>query len=243
MKRTVLIRLFVLVLFLQHFMAGKATGQAWKDTVSFSLRQRPKVFVNLTTFNSFISGDFANFFGFRLGIQYNKKIKFGTGFFSLNPNAVVSRITVMEDTVVNETNAELHSRFFSLTAEYIFYQRHPWQFSVFPLDLGIGGAHYRYISRLEGNRKLQTPDVAIIFYQPAVTAQYNIFKWLGVGVSAGYRFPLYSSEQVKEDFSAPAFSVGIRLFIDEAYRSLFPNGLRINGSKDDVGESPIQIEN
>ena len=222
-------RLFVLLL-LPFSLAAKPAVEAegaWADTIRYSLSCRPKFFLNLTTSYTFISDELVNLSGFRMGLNYNRRIKFGTGFFSLRPNKVVSTIEVMEDTMKTVTNGKLEASFFSITTEYIFFNDFPWQFSVFPVDLGIGGAHYRYLSQRGDGRWLETPDVALVFYQPSVTAQYSLFQWLGVSAAIGYRFTLYSSKELREDFSSPLFSAGIKLFLDEAYRSVFPDGLRV----------------
>lgn len=198
-----------------------------RDTLRFSLQQRPHYFLNLAGFNSFISGDAANFFGFRTGVDYNHRIRFGMGFFLMNPNDVTSTITVTEDTLESELSGELQVRYFSVTSEYVFYNRRPWQFSVFPIDIGVGGAHYRYISQRGDRPRLETPDVPLVFYQPSVTAQYYLFRWFGLSASLGYRMTLYSSGQVKEDWSAIGFSAGIKVLMDELYREVFPAGITI----------------
>lgn len=201
--------------------------QGVMDTVRISLRDRPHYFLNLAGFNSFISGDAANFFGFRTGIDYHHRIRFGMGFFLMNPNDVTSTITVKEDTLETQLSGELQVRYFSVTAEYVFYNRRPWQFSVFPIDIGLGGAHYRYISQLGDKPRLETPDVPLVFYQPSVTAQYYLFSWFGLSASLGYRMTLYASGQVKEDWSAIGFSAGVRVLVDELYREVFPEGITI----------------
>ncbi|MFM8432314.1 MAG: hypothetical protein ACKOQ6_03740 [Bacteroidota bacterium] len=200
--------------------------RSWIDTLNYSLHQRPKYFFNITSFKSFLADRFVNFFGFRMGVNYNKRMKFGLGFYSLDPQAVVSQIKVQEDGSEVVTNGKLNARFFSVTAEYIFYSKYPWQFSVIPVELGVGGAHYKYNSNLGDGRQLETADVGIVFYQPAVTAQYSILKWLGVAVGGGYRTTLYSSKEVKEDFDSFTINAGIKLFLDEAYREVFPDGIK-----------------
>ncbi|MFM7217043.1 MAG: hypothetical protein ACKO1U_03385 [Bacteroidota bacterium] len=216
---------FILFVMAQSSFAQDKIAFSWVDTLHSSLQQKPKFFFNITSFKAFVGDEFPNFFGFRMGLNYKRKIKFGMGFYSLQANKVVSSINVMEAGNQRQTNGFLDARFFSITAEYIYYNRFPWQFSVFPMELGIGGAHYRYNSVLGDGRQLETPDVALIFYQPAFTAQYSILKWLGVSTAAGYRATLYSSKEVREDFNSFTFSAGIRLFLDEAYRAVFPNGI------------------
>jgi len=226
-------RRWMIVVFIALLHGGPSTLMASDRIEGFfsktraSLRHRPEYFLNLAGFGTFISGDAANFFGFRTGLNYDKKLKFGIGFFMMNPNDVTSQITVQEDTIIGNVTGELQVRYFSLTAEYVFFNRRPWQFSVFPVDVGLGGGHYRYISQLSSHPRLETQDVPLVFYQPAVTAQYSLFSWFGLGASVGYRMTLYSSREIKEDWSSIGFSAGVRVFIDEAYREVFPNGITL----------------
>jgi hypothetical protein len=41
----------------------------------------------------------------------------------------------------------------------------------------------------------------------------------------------HSYESVKEDFNSIGFSIGIRLFVDEAYKAVFPSGLHLSSGK------------
>jgi hypothetical protein len=153
------------------------------------------------------------------------------GFFLMNPNDVTSSIIVHEDTVQFSTVGELQVRYLSLSGEYVFYRRQPWQFSIYPVDIGFGGAHYRYISQRGSHPRLETPDEPLLFYQPSVTAQYSLFSWVGLSAYLSYRTTLYSSQRVREDWSAIGFSAGVKVFLDEAYREIFPDGLPLRGNR------------
>jgi len=198
---------------------------AWVDTLRYSLHQRPKFFFQLTSFNSFVSSDFANFSGFRMGLNYNHRLRFGMGLLTLDGNAVVSAVSIREGDISYITNGQLKTTFLTFSGEYIFYSKYPWQFSAIPFQAGIGGAHYEYNSRLDTNRRVSTPDEFLFILQPELTGQFNIVRWFGLTANAGYRFTAYSSRELREDFSAPAFSAGVKIFIDEIYKRLFPNGI------------------
>jgi hypothetical protein len=194
------------------------------DTIRYSLEQKPKFFINLTTFNSTVSGDLVAFSGFRAGVNFNKRIKFGAGFYGMNTK-VFSNITVTANNdAVYDTSAELKLGFFSLSAEYIYYHNYPWQFGFIPYQLSLGEGHYEYIPR-GGTTRVETEKQTIVLYEPNFTGQYSIFRWIGIGASVGYRFRLYSSKELREDLSSPTFSIGLRLFVDELYKMAFPHGL------------------
>jgi len=194
----------------------------WKDTIAYSLKQKPKIFFNLTAFNSVVSGEFVAFSGIRVGLNYNKRVKFGVGLYGLNTQ-VVSSIRVEGDSAY-DTNAELKLGFLALSAEYIFFNRYPWQFSFVPFQLSLGEGHYEYISQPDKIRT-STKKQSVILYEPAVMGQFSIFRWIGLGASAGYRFRIYTDKELKEDLSSPTFSFGLRLFVDELYKMAFPHGI------------------
>lgn len=199
------------------------------DTISYSLAQKPKLFLNFVPFNSYISRDIANFSGIRAGLNFNKRIKFGLGYFALTNSSVVSPVLIEDDGVAYETSGELNFHFFSVTTEYIFYQNQPWQLSFIPLQLGFGRAGYDYIRRSEFKR-VATKRESILILHPDFAAQYSILEWLGLGATLGYRVSLNGSKIVQEDFNSPTFSLTLKVFVDELYKIAFPNGLK--GKKD-----------
>lgn len=194
------------------------------DTLYASLEKRPKFFINLQNYYGFISKDFANFTGLKFGLSYNKRVRFGFGVAGLDAGSVVSEIEIEEDTLSYTTNGELKFSFISASAEYIFYHQYPWQFSLIPYNLGVGTASYEYIRRSDRQR-VSTPSETVIIFQPELTGQYSIFRWIGIGTSFGYRKTLYSSKNIRENFNSPTFSVGLKLFMDEIYKMVFPHGL------------------
>ncbi len=195
------------------------------DTISYSLQKKPKVFLNFVPFNSYISKNIANFSGLRVGLNYNKRIKFGLGYFALTNSSVVSPVVIEDDGPLYETSGELNFHFFSITAEYIFYQQSPWQFSFIPLQLGLGRASYDYIRRSEFYR-VSTKAETVLILHPDFTAQYSILNWLGAGATLGYRVTLNGSKNVQEDFDSPTFSLTLKVFLDELYKMAFPSGIK-----------------
>ena len=195
------------------------------DTLLYSLQQKPKLFLNFVPINSYISGDIANFSGVRVGLNYNKRIKFGVGYFALTSSSVVSPVIIDDDGLAYQTSGELNFHFFSVTTEYIFYRKDPWQFSFIPLQFGLGRASYDYIRRSE-ERRVATKGETVFILHPDFNAQYSILNWLGLGASLGYRVSLNGSKNVREDFNSPTFSLTLKVFVDELYKMAFPDGIK-----------------
>jgi hypothetical protein len=207
-------------LFLSCFFLSVSTRAQLADTIVYSLHQKPKFFVTLASFGTFIDGDFANFNGIRTGLNFNQRVKFGLGYFALANRAVVSTIDINENGNSYQTNGELHIHFFSLSAEYLFSKNEsPWQFTIIPFQLGIGKSGYDYISRALQS-KVSTSNELILMYQPEISAQYTIMKWLGIGLTTGYRFTLLRTEKLTEHLNAPTFAVDVRIFVDELVQML-----------------------
>jgi len=224
------ISILLLSLIFCSVLAGKSSNAQVLDTVSYSLKQKPKLFLNFVPFNSYISRDIANFSGIRVGLNYNKRIKFGVGYFALTNSSVVSPVVIEDDGPAYETSGELNFHFFSVTTEYIFYQQSPWQFSFIPLQLGLGRASYDYIRRSEF-RRVATKAETVFIIHPDFNAQYTVLDWLGFGASLGYRVSLNGSKNVREDFNSPTFSLTLKVFVDELYKMAFPNGIKSKKSE------------
>jgi len=201
------------------FVFTKANAQLL-DTIDFSLNKKPKLFFTFANFNTFIDHQYANVNGTRLGVSFNRRVRFGVGFFNLINNSIVTPIHIKESEQEYTTDGELSFSFISFSAEYFYYNKYPWQFGVMPWNIGIGEAHYDYIKRPEGHR-VSTEHETIILYQPELSGQFSIFRWIGIGSAVGYRVILYREHQVTHDLNAPMFSVDVRLFLDEIYDILF----------------------
>lgn len=212
-------KLFRFLLFCLLFYNSTVQAQI-TDTITYSLKQKPRFFITLASFNTFIDGQYANIGGLRSGLNFNQRIRFGLGFFNLTNNAVVTQLNIKENGLDYYTNGQLYFTFFSVSAEYFFFNKYPWQCGIMPLQVGFGGAKYGYINRPD-RIKSYTSTETVILYQPELSAQYSVFRWAGFGVSAGYRVTLLRSRKLTQDLNAPTFSIDIRLFLDEIYKILF----------------------
>lgn len=202
--------------------AAAMDGGVW-DTIGVSFEKKPKFYVGLNSFNSFINKDRAKVTTLQLGLDWNKRVRLGIGFNGLNSNTnVVDRISVPTDSGMVVTNGNMQFGYVSVNAEYAYYKNYPWTFTV-PLHLGFGNFHYSYIlTQADGTRKgYQTADRPLTIFDVRATAQYNIFKWLGVGAGLGYRCKLSKNKNTRDQFSSPVYDIGLRIFFGEIYRAIF----------------------
>ncbi len=192
------------------------------DTIEYSLRQKPKFFATLASFNTIIDNQYANIFRVKAGLIYNQRVRFGLGYSNLSNNSVVTELHITENGQDYYTNGKLNFVLYSISADYFFYNKYPWECAITPFQIGFGGADYEYINRPD-NDLTHTETEFIILYQPEASVQYSVFKWIGLGVTVGYRIPIYRSKDIIQDFSAPTFAIDIRLFLDEIYKGIVEN--------------------
>jgi hypothetical protein len=210
---------FVSGIFIYFFLSAGYSNAQLLDTVKYSLRQKPKFYATLASFNTFIDKQYANIFRVRAGVTYNQRVRFGLGYSNLSNNSVVTELHIVENGLDYYTNGKLNFVFFSVNADYFFFDRYPWQMAVTPFQLGTGWANYEYINRPDQVETL-TETEFLVLYQPELSVQYSVFKWIGLGFTLGYRFSLYRSNKVIQDFNAPTIAIDIRLFLDEIYKEL-----------------------
>ena len=209
---------FLRLLVVLTFIGVKANGQ-YLDTIKYSLKQKPKLFVSLASHNTFIDNQYAGIFGVRAGLNYNQRIRFGIGYFDLNNNSVVSEIRFKENDLEYTTAAQLYMHYYSLSAEYYFFVKYPWQFTVTPFNVAYGRAKYEYVQRPQ-RKKVYGPSEDLIFYQPEASMTFNILKWLAVGTTAGYRFTVLRSREQTQHLDAVAFSLDVKFYVDELFKDI-----------------------
>jgi len=208
-------RIFILTALSAFCFSAKAE---FPQDVHGAFSGKPKPFVSLTGYTSFIKGDWAAFSGIRGGVNFNNVFKFGAGISHLS-SSVVKAIPVSENELSYTTNAALHFTYGEVSAEYIFYNEDEWQLSI-PLVIGCGNAHYNYISH-STDVLTYSPNYTVWITEPEVAAQYTILKWLGAGASLGYLGTLHAPAAIRGSFNSFTFSAGFNLFVDEVWKSVF----------------------
>lgn len=209
-------------LFIFFVAVTTVTAQPTLDTIKLSLKQKPHLFGKFDTRNSFIDNSRAKIFGLKTGLNFGRRLYFGIGYNQLNPPSQDFDKTILianANGELEKTNAVLRLFYISVHAEYVFYQTKHWELSM-PLQFGVGQTYYKY-NQL-GKRKVIEKDLNFI-YEPAVSVEYKIVKWAGVGVDVGYRFMLTSYKNLNQKFTAPTYAFKFLLYYNEIVKSVFPD--------------------
>lgn len=178
-----------------------------------------KIFFSMDYRNGFIRSTEAHIVGFRAGMEFGQKYRLGVGYHYLS-SEIIRTIPVMgEDGIIN-TNAKVHLRYGSVSAEYILFSSELWQVSA-PLVVGMGASYYEPPS----NKYPETNKRFTVLVEPAITVQYNIIPFIGIGTGIGYRFMPEGDHNLRSAFATPVYDLRLKLLLNEVSEALFPNGL------------------
>ena len=204
--------LFLLILFTSGLIIAKA--QPTFDTIHDCLKQKPQLFGKIDTRNSFIDNSRAKILGLKLGISYGKRLDFGIGYNQLYSSAkdFDKNIHFRNTNNIRDSSvAILHLAYFSIHTEYIYYQNKKWELSI-PLQLGVGQTYYQY---LQAGDKKKIERNTVFIYEPSVSVEYKIVKWVGIGSDIGFRLMVGNYKNLNQKFSSPTYAFKLIIYYDE----------------------------
>lgn len=176
------------------------------------IKKRVSLDVRFETRNSFAGTNYVFFWGTKLGIDLDRKVKFGFGYSWLQSRYFSNRF---DETQFAGTTAKAQPRFryYSAYMEYDFYREDRWEFSA-PVELGFGYSFYRNddVSKMGRGANLLT-----IF---GLNTTYMFSKWVGFGVGVGYRIVFLQNKHMDDHFSAPYYQVKLKIGFSEILRKI-----------------------
>lgn len=168
--------------------------------------------------NAIISQRKAATIGIRGGVSFGPKFSFGIGYMG-NGKGFGSNPIEVSDKFNSTLYKYLMLGYFCVYTEYYFYKTKYWEFSIIP-QVGIGKTYYR-LNQFGVNS--ETARTRVLLYEPMMTGEYKILKWLGVGADLGFRFALKNRGIVQERFTAPMYSFHVDIYWSTLTRILFPD--------------------
>jgi hypothetical protein len=189
------------------------------DTIKFITHKKPSIDARLESRHSFIKNDLVKVTGVRLGLIFQKKLKVGIGYSWLKSNVTnnlaITNYLGKPDTVKNF----LKFGYIAYYADFVFHKTKRWQLSV-PLQLGTGLAWFKYNN---GNEDIKSKKHFLSLYEPGITVQFKITKWLGLGADIGYRFTLKNTQYVGDKLNSPTYAFKLMLWFDQLFYIATPN--------------------
>jgi hypothetical protein len=104
------------------------------DVMSQGTHAQTKIapFFLFDTYYSFIGNRGADVWGFKAGITWNNKWKFGAGFNKIKSDIVEEKALPSDEvgySIDDTVRSQLYLRYYPLMAEYTFYEKDDWQIS------------------------------------------------------------------------------------------------------------------
>jgi hypothetical protein len=197
---------------------GMADAQVM-DTLRASIARKAKFTFKFDTRNSFIANRRAEIFGAKLGVEFDKKLRIGGGVHWLTSPLYKRTYLTSSSGLADSVDAQLSFRYFAYYIEYVFYKTDRWELSI-PFQLGAGDSRYRY--DYEGNSHVAGKKM-VVLYEPGISTQYKVFRWLGAGADVGLRVMVVNNKAIKENFNSPMYAFKVLIWYDELYKMAFPN--------------------
>lgn len=207
----------IIILTVLSFIYSPGFAQLF-DTIAASFQYTPRFEFKLDTRNSFITTQRAKIFGVKIGYEYNETVKLGIGYNQLVSNISKEKIIPHGFQELDTVQATLRFIYVSPYFEYVFHRNRKWEHTI-PIQLGFGNSWYEY---RDNGRKIRENYRPIILYEPAMTTQYKIVPWFGVGVGIGYRILLLNNKSINENFNSPIYVFRLKIFLGEIVKGVFP---------------------
>lgn len=200
----------------------RSEAQPTLDTIRICLQHKPHPFLKLDTRNSFIDNDLVNIFGIKGGLSYYKRLNFGLGYYQLyNPPGSLKEDVHYVSSLGNHYTVSkgLKMYYISANVEYSFYESKHWELTL-PLQVGLGKTYYQYTA--EGVKYRSNKNFNFI-YEPTISVDYKIIRWVGLNAAFGYRFMLAQTHRLNKQFNSPIVAFGISIYYSEIFKALFPD--------------------
>ena len=195
-------------------LSSNAFSQKFEREIKEALKVKPKFEFRLDSRSSFINQTGVRVFGVKAGLQFDEKLSFGLGYNFLNSSI---KRSVPSNGI--SYRSELKFRVLSPYIEYVFYRDERWELSI-PVQIGFGFSFFDNIQN-EGPSRLNREFV--VSYEPAITFQYRIFSYFGLGAGVGYRLMLKPNSKIDEQFTSPVYLFKVKVYFQDILNELRSN--------------------
>lgn len=189
------------------------------DTIKSDMKTKPVFHYKLDSRSAFIGNRNANVWGIKMGIGYNKRIRFGIGYNYLK-SRLPAKVNLISPQTGEPIKTRLRLRYVSLYTEYVYFKKNNWELSV-PVQLGIGST--KYVAFTDPNENYQSKGHLIVLYEPCLSVNYRIVPFIAVGTEMGLRLALVKNNSVKEQITAPIYVFKVLIYWADMINYFWPN--------------------
>ena len=188
------------------------------DSIHASMEKKPKIIFKFDTRKSFIDNSNVTVFGWKIGVEFDKRIRIGGGFNSLtgNHSPNLDKVYYAENGVDTLGTGILNFSYISYFVDYVIIGKPKWEISA-PIQFGWGSSHYRLQSETNGLEEREKGSVALV--EAAIAGHYKLTKWVGIGMGVGYRFMLVNNKGLDQQFNSPIYILKLKVFLASVLES------------------------
>ena len=210
-------RWLLLLLILLPALTPPAAAQKRPDT----LRGRPAIprlprnrfVVQYDSRYSIINHHFTTINGLKLGIEFKSRFRTGAAIYFLSTGVPTRQ--AKPDNAAEDADAELRFRYLAAYAGYVLLENRRWELSA-NMQLGLGSVYVLY--EADDGDLYKTPRDFMGVVEPALAAQYRVFRWSGIGTGLGWRQPVFVPAAIQKELNGPVFYLRANLFLGELFK-------------------------
>lgn len=190
------------------------------DSLNLMFRGKSSIDARLESRFSFYKNEAINITGVRLGVAYKRKLRIGGGFSWIKSDYLSDFYEHNSTTGNIDTVAKfLKLGYLCYYIDFVFHRTKRWQLSV-PIQAGTGLSWFQ--KERPYSFKNKDPKYFLLLYEPGITAQFKIFRWLGLGSDVGYRFVLKNNKKIGERLLSPTYSFKLLFWPDQLFYQMLP---------------------
>jgi len=197
------------------------------DTLKSIIKHKYSIDARLESRNSFVNNKLISVSGVRLGATFQRKLKLGIGISWLKTqgnswlksNIKKDFYSVNDFGKTDTTTKYLKILYGCVYADFVFYKIKHWQLSI-PIQVGMGSVWFQQNEKSYSFNK-SDQKYFLFIYEPGITVQYKLFKWVGFGADVAYRFAMHDSKKTGERLSSPSLTFKALFWFDQLFYELF----------------------
>jgi hypothetical protein len=191
------------------------------DTFKVFLKARPSIVARLESRYSFINNTATKVSGVRLGLSFKRKLRIGAGYSWLNTDVFEKKTQLDYNGNKIVVNDYFKFGYICLYADFVFHKTKRWQLSV-PIQGGIGKYWTQYH---DGLKTVQSQKRLLLFYEPGITVQFKITKWLGLGLDVCGRLALRNTNYVGNKLNSFVLAPKLLIWFDQIFYMAAPKSV------------------
>jgi len=211
--------LFQIIFFACQLVFAQISQAQLFDTIKSDMKTKPVFHYKLDSRSAFIGNRNANVWGIKMGIGYNKRIRFGIGYNYLK-SRLPAKVNLISPQTGEPIKTRLRLRYISFYTEYVYFKKNKWELSV-PVQLGIGST--KYVAFTDPNENYQSKGHLIVLYEPCLSVNYRIVPFIAVGTEMGLRLALVKNRSVNEQITAPIYVFKVLIYWADMINYFWPN--------------------